>query len=136
MNPLTRIYIAEQDCESLVNTMLWLEQYPDLEVYGGTLSTGDLPDQLMDLQPDVVMLSVPSPNAQATLAAKTIRSVSPISALMLVTKSDTGAEAADCDAHAGPRTALKELPDLIKKAINRHRVSSIAATALPMALAG
>ena len=136
MNALTRIFIAEQDCESLVNSMLWMEQYPEFEVYGGTLASCDLAEQITELQPDLVMLGVNAINAQATLAAKTIRSVAQDAALIVVTKSDTSVDMSDCDAQIGPKTAAKELPELIRKAIYRHRVSSIAATTLPMAKAG
>ena len=137
MESLTRIFIAEQDCESLVSTMLWLEQFADFEVYGAVADNSVI-DQINQLQPDMVMLSVPSATAQAAMAIKTIRATTSTPAVMLVTKTDTNVEVlmAECDGQIGPKTNLREIPDLLRKAINRHRVSSLAATSLPMAKAG
>ena len=138
MNALTKIFIAEQDCESLVSTMLWLEQYPDFEIYGAAILDGALAGQIEEVQPDVVMLGINALSAQAALHIKGIRSTSADPAVMLVTKSDTGADAflADCDGQIGPKTTLKDMPDLIRKAINRRRISSIASSTMPMAKAG
>jgi hypothetical protein len=138
MNALTKIFIAERDCESLVNTMLWLEQYADFDVYGSMISEGCLKQQIDEVQPDIVMLGVPSMSAEAALTIKMIRTASSNPSLLLVTKSESSADlmTAECDGLIGPKTGLKEVADLIEKTTNRRRVTAIAPAAVPMAKAG
>jgi hypothetical protein len=137
MNSLTKIFIAERDCERLVNTMLWLEQYPDFEVYGSALTDGSLREQIDELQPEIVMLSGPSTAAEAAMAVKVIRSTKAAPAVVLVSKSDNMEPvAAECEGHVGPKTELKDIHDVINKAVNRRRIAAIAATAVSMAKAG
>lgn len=138
MNSLTKIFIAEQDCESLVNTMLWLDQYADFEVYGTAQTDSSLTEQIEQMQPDVVMLGIPAASAQAAMAIKAIRSTSSSPAVMVVTRNDTNVDAiaAETDGQIGPKTGLKDVPELIQKAVNRRRLSAIAASKMPMAKAG
>ncbi|HEY9717852.1 MAG TPA: hypothetical protein V6C69_10310 [Trichormus sp.] len=138
MNSLTKIFIAEQDCESLVNTMLWLEQYADFEVYGTAQTDSSLTDQIEEMQPDVVIFGVAGAAAQVTMAIKAIRSTSSSPAVMVVSRNDVNVDslAAEADGQIGPRTGLKDVPELIQKAVNRRRLSAIATKAVPMAKAG
>lgn len=136
MNSLTRIFVAEQDCESLVNTMLWLEQYPDFEIYGTDFAGAPLNEQIEEVQPDIVMLGMGASGAQATLSIKGIRSTSVKPAVLLVTKSDTTELVTECDGQMGPKTSLKEMPELIRKAINRSKLAALATVSMPMAKAG
>jgi len=138
MDALTKIFIAEPDCERLVNTMLWLEQYPDFEVYGTSDSDGSLTEQIEAVQPDVVMLGMPTASGQAAFSIKGIRATSVSPAVMIVLKSENNVDMmlAECDGQIGPKTSLKEMPELIRKAINRRMPSSVAAITLQMAKAG
>jgi DNA-binding NarL/FixJ family response regulator len=138
MNQLTKIFIAEPDCESLVSTMLWLEQYPEFEVYGNAINGAALAEQINEVQPDLVLLGSGGTNAQAALFLKRIRACVSAPAVVLVTKSDTNLDllAAEFDGQIGPRTTLKDIPELIRKAVNRRRLSAITAANIPMAKAG
>jgi DNA-binding NarL/FixJ family response regulator len=138
MNAQTKIFIAEQDCESLVSTMLWLEQYPDFEVYGTASAGSTLTEQIEEIQPDVVMLGANISSPQGALSLKRVRSTTGSPAVMLFSKSEITNEllAAECDGQIGPRTGLNEMPDLIRKAINRRLLSSISSSSMPMAMAG
>lgn len=138
MDVPTKIFIVETDCESLVNTMLWLEQYSDFEIYGTSLADASLAEQIEAVQPDVVMLGVSSVCAQAALSVKGIRATSAAPAVMLLTRSEGYVDMllSECDGQIGPRTTLKEMPELIRKAINRRMLSSITVSSMPMAKAG
>ncbi|HEY9776134.1 MAG TPA: hypothetical protein V6C81_20390 [Planktothrix sp.] len=138
MNSLTKIFIAERDCESLVTTMLWLEQYPDFDVYGSMITEGCLTQQIEEVQPDIVMLGVPAMSAEAAMAIKTIRSVQNAPSILVLSKAESAHEAAlaDCDGFIGPKTGLKDVADIIETVTTRQRVTAIAPATVQMAKAG
>lgn len=134
----TKIFVAEQDCESLVNTMLWLEQYADFEVYGTEASGELLNEQIAIAQPDVIIFALHSATTDAARAIKLLKSSPNSPALLLANKTGSNVEflAGEVDGQIGPRTTLKEMPELIRKALVRRTVGLPAPVSMPMAKAG
>lgn len=138
MTSLTKIFVAEQDCESLINTMLWLEQFADLEVYGGSTNAPMIKRQVEEVQPDVVLLGLDTSNPESLPIARLLKSATCTPAILLVQRKDDNVEnllAAECDGQIGPATRLKELPEIIKRAAQRKRIA-LSQTTVPMAKAG
>lgn len=138
MNSLTKVFILEHDCDSLVSLMLWLDQFPELDVSGSTMRNGEIARQLQDAQPDVVLLNIPTVGAENLPVVRMIKACASAPCVVLMHKGDAvieGVLALESDGQVGAKTSLKEVCEAIKKAANKQRLA-VSAANMPMTKAG
>ncbi len=126
MNERIKIFIVEYDCVSLITLMLWLDQFPDFEVLGATIDTGNLRERISELQPDVVLLDITMPGPQDVIQLREIKAMIPTPAVLLlyhgVREGLLRALFAESDCQLGPDRTLGDLHDAIVKTFNKRQV--------------
>jgi DNA-binding NarL/FixJ family response regulator len=139
MNQRIKIFIVEYDCVSLITLMLWLDQFPEFDVLGTTINTGNLREQIAELEPDVVLLDIETPGPEDVPVLKEVKSVQPSPAVILLYHGDPdgleGVLEAESEGQLGPERTLGDLQEAVIKAYNRRLIARSAALA-PMAKAG
>jgi hypothetical protein len=134
MSNRVKIFIVEYDCVSLITLMLWLDQFPDFEVLGTTIDTGNLGDQVAQLQPDVVLLDIATPGPEDIAPLLEIKSVEPSPAVLLLYHGDpTGLKGIlqdESDGQLGPNRTLGDLQGAILRAYNKRRLAERELVAL------
>lgn len=139
MNQRIRIFIVEYDCVSLITLMLWLDQFPEFDVLGTTVDTGNLRQKLIELQPDVVLMNIQTPGPEDIMPLRAVRSVNPSPAVLLLYHGDEegleGVLKQESDGQLGPDRTLGDLREAITKAYNRRPVV-MSALLSPVARAG
>jgi hypothetical protein len=138
MNALTKVFIVEHDTDSLVSLMLWLDQFPELDVSGSTVLNGNLAQQVEDAQPDVVLLGIPTVGLENLPTVRMIKSALSLPQVVLMHKGESvieGTLASETDGQIGAKTSLKELCETIKRVANKRRLA-VSAANIPMTKAG
>ena len=138
MNQRIKIFIVEYDCVSLITLMLWLDQFPEFDVLGTTINTGNLKEQIAELEPDVVLLDIETPGPEDIPVLREVKSVQPVPAVILLYHGDPdgleGILESESEGQLGPDRTLGDLHDSVMKAYNRQLLTRSAA--LTMAKAG
>lgn len=138
MNQRIKIFIVEYDCVNLITLMLWLDQYPEFEVLGATVDTGDLSQQIKTLSPDVVLLDVNTPGPEDINQLKAVKSVSPTPAVVLLYSGEhqqvEGILKEQSDGALNVTETLKTLYETVVSAHNQ-RVTKIFPTPTPLPIA-
>ena len=129
MNNTTKLFILENDCERLVSLMLWLDQYGELEVHGCTADGAEVFQQIIDFAPDVILIDPATLQVAGVPNLKQIRSGKTAPAIVVM-----GDGSGEFDGQVNLKTGLKEIPETISRAVNRHRVAQ-AAVFMPMSKA-
>jgi len=139
MNQRIKIFIVEYDCVSLITLMLWLDQFPEFDVLGTTINTGNLKEQIAELEPDVVLLDIETPGPEDIPVLKEVKSVQPSPAVILLYHGDAdgleGVLESESEGQLGPERTLGDLQEAVLKAYNRRLIERSAALP-PMAKAG
>jgi DNA-binding NarL/FixJ family response regulator len=138
MNPRANIFIVEKDCSGLVPIMLWLDQFPEFEVFG-TTNDNDFMPLIEEIKADVVLLAKESPEPEDFLTTRQIKALNNSPAIVLSYQSDVGAYepmlANESDGLITSKTSLTEIYDALHKVVNKRRVAQSAAN-MPMTKAG
>lgn len=139
MNQRIKIFIVEYDCVSLITLMLWLDQFPEFDVLGTTINTGNLQEQIAELEPDVVLLNIETPGPEDIPVLREVKSTQSPPAVILLYHGDAegleGVLHSESEGQLGPDRTLGELHDAVMRAFNRRHVTK-AAQLPPMAKAG
>ena len=134
-----KIFIVEYDCSSLITLMLWLDQFPEFDVLGTTIQSGDLREKIVELEPDVVLLDIETPGPEDVAPLRLVQSVTPPPAVLLLYHGDPagleGVLKQESDGQLGPERTLGDLHDAVIKAFSRRQVV-FSASLVPATLAG
>ena len=138
MNPRTKIFIAENDCASLVSLMLWLEQFPEFEVEGAAISGADWIARINEHRPDVVLLDSTFFRPENLPSLRAVKSGPFAPGILVKTVNNQQLDsliANEADETLGSEASIKDLCEAIRKAANKRRVALSAAN-MPITLAG
>jgi|GEM_PF-434213 len=127
MNPPNKVFIVDNDRLSLVTLSLWLEQVKDFEIVGTSLATSQLEHNLIDGQPDIVVLSLSStgPEAVSNLRRihQTLGNAVPVVILYDGDKKNLeGPLTNETEAQLNPDISLKDLVEVLRKIGLRQKV--------------
>lgn len=138
MNQRIKIFIVEYDCVNLITLMLWLDQYPEFEVLGTTVDSGNIREQVSQLKPDVVLLDISTPGPEDIPQLREVKSSTPQPAVVLLynglSKELEGVLKEESDGALGPDQTLKELYHTILNVHSQRQL--VSSTIFPVAMAG
>ena len=141
MNPPNKVFIVDNDRLSLVTLSLWLEQIKDFEIVGTSHATSQLEHNLLDGQPDLVVLSLSSAGPEAISTLRRIRQT--LGALLTVIllydgdkKNLEGPLSNETQAQLSPDISLKDFVEVLRKLGLRQKAVAGANVNLLMTKAG
>jgi DNA-binding NarL/FixJ family response regulator len=126
MNPPNKVFIVDNDRLSLVTLSLWLEQIKDFEIVGTSLATNQLERNLLEGQPDLVVLSLSSAGPEAVATLRRIHQTLGVLPVIILYDGDKknldGPLTHETQAQLSPDISLKELVDILRKLGLRQKV--------------
>ncbi|MBU6452124.1 MAG: hypothetical protein KGS72_10125 [Cyanobacteria bacterium REEB67] len=128
MNPPNKVFIVDNDRLSLVTLSLWLEQVKDFEIVGTSLATAQLERNLIEGQPDLVVLSITAPGPEAVHNLRRIRqTLGNVTVIVLFDgekKQLDGPLLTETQAQLSPEISLKDFVEVLRKLGFRQKVVS------------
>jgi DNA-binding NarL/FixJ family response regulator len=126
MNPPNKVFIVDNDRLSLVTLSLWLEQIKDFEIVGTSLATSQLERNLIDGQPDLVVLSLASAGPEAVATLRRIHQTMGAVPVILLYDGDRknleGPLTHQTQAQLSPDISLKDFVEVLRKLGLRQKV--------------
>jgi len=126
MNPPNKVFIVDNDRLSLVTLSLWLEQVKDFEIVGTSHASAQLERNLVENQPDLVVLSLASAGPEAVATLRRIhQSMGPLPVVILYDgdkKNLDGPLTHETQAQLNSDISLKDLVEVMRKLAIRQKV--------------
>jgi len=125
MNPPNKVFIVDNDRLSLVTLSLWLEQVKDFEIVGTSLATAQLERNLIEGQPDLIVLSLASAGPEAVATLRRIRQTLSTPVVILYEgkkKNLEGPLTNETQAQLSPDISLKDFVEVLRKLGLRQKV--------------
>ncbi|MBS2006376.1 MAG: response regulator transcription factor [Cyanobacteria bacterium SZAS TMP-1] len=126
MNPPNKVFIVDNDRLSLVTLSLWLEQVKDFEIVGTSMATASLEQNLIDGQPDMVVLSLASAGPEAVSNLRRIHQTLGNVPVVILYDGDKknleGPLTHETEAQLNPDISLKDFVEVLRKLGLRQKV--------------
>ena len=137
MSPRTRVLLIQNDCARLISLMLWLEQFPEFEIAGAGDDTNNLQEQIVQHEPDVLLIDAESMSPERLKCLKKLRGFPNAPAVVIIGEHAHPEQlfAHESDLHLTQTTSVNELCDSLRKAHNRRRQTVVTAN-MPLTMAG
>lgn len=137
MNPRIRVLVIQNDCAKLISLMLWLEQFAEFEIAGVGDDTHNLQEQMVQNEPDVLLIDAESMSPERLKCLKKLRAFPNAPALVIIGESAYSEQllSQESDLHLSQATSVNELCDSLRKANNRRRQVFVTAN-MPLTKAG
>jgi DNA-binding NarL/FixJ family response regulator len=137
MSPRIRVLVIQNDCAKLISLMLWLEQFSEFEIAGVADDTHNLQEQLVQNEPDVLLIDAESMSPERLKCLKKLRAFPNAPALVIIGESSYSDHlfSQESDLHLNQATSVNELCDSLRKANNRRRQVFVTAN-MPLTKAG
>lgn len=137
MGPRTRVLLIQNDCAKLISLMLWLEQFPEFEIAGAGDDTHNLQEQIVQHEPDVLLIDAESLTSERLQCLKKLRAFPNAPAVVIIGEHIPSEQlfAHESDLHLNQATSVTELCDSLRKANNRRRQVVVTAN-MPLTKAG
>jgi DNA-binding NarL/FixJ family response regulator len=117
--------------------MLWLEQFAEFEIAGVGDDTQNLQEQMVQNEPDVLLIDAESLSPQRLKCLKKLRAFPNAPALVIIGESAYSEHllSQESDLHLNQATSVHELCESLRKANNRRRQVFVTAN-MPLTKAG
>lgn len=137
MSPRIRVLVIQNDCANLISLMLWLEQFAEFEIAGVGDDTQNLQEQMVQNEPDVLLIDAESLSPQRLKCLKKLRAFPNAPALVIIGESAYSEHllSQESDLHLNQATSVHELCESLRKANNRRRQVFVTAN-MPLTKAG
>jgi chemotaxis response regulator CheB len=137
MSPRIRVLVIQNDCAKLISLMLWLEQFAEFEIAGVGDDTHNLQEQMVQHEPDVLLIDADSLSPERLKCLKKLRAFPNAPALVIIGESVYSETflSQESDLHLNLATSVNELCDSLRKANNRRRQVFVTAN-MPLTKAG
>ena len=139
MSLRTKIFVAERDYGRLINILLYLEQFSDFELVGSAQDIDDLPSQLSDVIPDVILIDADGQHSESLAMVRSVKAAASASSVLFLCGHEPSALEnillAEADGLFKRNLSIKDLPESIRRVHNKRK-TAVSVSHLPLTKAG